>query len=109
MRPPFLYVYTVNKTPPFAQNSFMKKCVIILLVAASLTAVLTSCTTRDDLCENEISEYVRLSERVKFMMVGEETDLHSVFTPRGTSVEVEWSSDNVAVASVEEGRVTANS
>lgn len=109
MRPPFLYVCTVNKTPPFAQNSFMKKCVIILLVAASLTAVLTSCTTRDDLCENEISQYVRLSESVKFMIAGEETDLHAVFTPRGTSFEVEWSSDNIAVASVEEGRVTANS
>ena len=109
MRPPFLYVCTVNKTPSFAQNSFMKKCVIILLVAASLTAVLTSCTTRDDLCENEISQYVRLSESVKFMIAGEETDLHAVFTPRGTSFEVEWSSDNIAVASVEEGRVTANS
>ena len=66
----------------------MKKCLIILLVAASITAVLTSCTTRDDLCENEISQYVRLSESVKFMIAGEETDLHAVFTPRGTSFEL---------------------
>lgn len=101
MRPSFF----CDKSGVFAQNNAMKKFIAILLIAAAAT--FAACASKDDLCEDEVSQYVRLSESVKFMIAGEEADLHAVFTPRGTSFEVEWSSDNLAVAQVDEGRVTA--
>ena len=84
----------------------MKK-IIVLLIVLLCVCVFASCTSKDDLCENQVTEYVRMSESVKFMITGESADLHAIFTPRGTSFEVEWESDNKAVAVVDEGRVTA--
>lgn len=86
----------------------MRKISCAMVITAIFAAcLLGACVSKDDLCEDEKAEYVRLSESVKFMVTGEEADLHAVFTPRGTSFEVEWSSDNLAVAKVDEGRVTA--
>lgn len=84
----------------------MKK-IIVLLIVLLCVCVFVSCTSKDDLCENQVTEYVRISESVKFMITDESADLHAIFTPRGTSFEVEWDSDNKAVAVVDEGRVTA--
>lgn len=74
---------------------------------AALACLTAACTYKDDAQEKEYAQYVRLSESVKFMVTGEEADLHAVFTPRGTAYEVEWESDAPAVAQVEEGRVRA--
>ena len=94
-----------NSGGAFAQTFLMKKAVTILM--AALACLTAACTYKDDAQEKEYAQYVRLSESVKFMVAGEEADLHAVFTPRGTAYEVEWESDAPAVAQVEEGRVRA--
>ena len=81
-----------------------KKVFVIILLFAALCA-LSACDDR--LVGRDGEQYVRLSESVKFMVTGESTDLHAVFTPRSTAFEVEWESDCAGVARVDEGRVSA--